>query len=278
MFLKKKNLNSTYLDELGARYSLTRGINESLESFQERVYKATRNPVSSKREDIYESMGFVTPLREKVVAEISLKANTQSRIKISCSKIYVWKDKEEAPAIEMELKNYKFLEDLISDLSNHDDVFDVRLLDDYDAYLKCINLMPFDTDQNYKEFVTESNEVNTLPEQYIDEIIDFNGLFKRKESVFEQGNSISNTELYRYDDENQVLYKGSSQSESLTFNYRKFPIYLVWLPIKVSYLDDPDYDFLVLEKDNKNNPKFLSQEGAKVYNKLLKISNTYWGE
>ena len=85
MSLKKKNLNSTYLDELGARYSLTRGINEPLESFQERVYKATRNPLSSKREDIYESMGFVTPLREKALLEIGLVDDTQSRIKITSS-------------------------------------------------------------------------------------------------------------------------------------------------------------------------------------------------
>ena len=166
-------------------------LTEPLESFQERVVQSYKNPLSSKREDIYESMGFVTPLREKVLLEIGLVDDTQSRIKITSSKIYVWKNKEEDPIIEKELKEYKFVVDLIEDLSIHSDVFTFRTLDDYEPYLKCINLMPFDTDQNYREFSSNNSEINLLPEKYVDELIDFNNVLTNEVPVQEESNSFT---------------------------------------------------------------------------------------
>ena len=277
MAIKKKYLNSTYLDEIASRYSLRRGQDESIESFLQRVYKASKNPLSQKREDVYDSMGYVTPLREKHVVEIGLVEDTQSRIKITSSKIYVWTDKTEAPVINKELKEYKFLEDLYADLGNHIDTFTLKQLDSYSSYLKCINLMPFDTDQNYREYTARS-EISKLPEKFIDQVVDFNGLLEEKLEPSDQSNRLNLSKQYILDNENQLLYKKDLNPETITFNYRKFPVNLVWLPIKVSFLDDEDFDYLVLDKDNNGEPRFLSQEGAKIYNKLLKISNTYWGK
>lgn len=273
---KKKYLNSTYLDEAGSKCGLTRGKDESVESFLQRVYKKTNNLLSTKREDIYESMGYITPLREKLLLEIGLVSNTQSRIKVSCSKIYVWTDKANDPVIEKELKEYKFIKDLKEDLEQYDDVFSFRQLEGYDPDLKAINLMPFDTDQNYRT-LNLTGEINTLPEKYVDEIVDENGFFETKIPKSDFVNSLNGREQYIYDDENQTLYKASREAERFTFNYRMFPVNLVWLPIKITYLDDSDSDYLLLDKDNKDKPRFLSQEGAKIYNKLLQISNTYWG-
>lgn len=277
MAIKKKYLNSTYLDEIAARYSLRRGKDESIESFLQRVYKASKNPLSQKREDIYDSMGYVTPLREKHVVEIGLVEDTQSRIKITSSKIYVWTDKTQAPVIDKELKEYKFLEDLYADLGNYIDTFTLRQLDSYSPYLKSINLMPFDTDQNYREYIARS-EISKLPEKFVDQVVDFNGFLEEKLEPSLQSNRLNNSNQYILDRENQLFYKKDLNPETITFNYRKFPVNLVWLPIKVSFLDDEDFDYFVLDKDNNGQPRFLSQEGAKIYNKLLKISNTYWGK
>ena len=92
-------------------------------------------------------------LREKALLEIGLVSDdTQSRIKDNFFQNICLEKQRKDPVIEKELKEYKFIKDLIQDLSIHSGVFTFRTLDDYEPYLKCINLMPFDTDQNYRTF------------------------------------------------------------------------------------------------------------------------------
>ena len=58
----KKRRNSTSLDEIGLKLSLTRGVNESLEDFNRRVFKASNIKVD--KESFYKSLGFVTPKQD----------------------------------------------------------------------------------------------------------------------------------------------------------------------------------------------------------------------
>ena len=268
----KEEKNSTYLDELGAKYSIYREDGESLEDYYLRIVKASRKPFDTDIRTFYESLGYITKHQDKNIIRIEIDDAVNARVLVSSAKIYIWSDKDADPIYEKELKDIKFAKTLFTEISALDG-FNVSKLDLFEDYLKVENLMICDTDQNYMYFEGEGNAIE-LPENHIEEIQDFNNVFEEKVLLQED---IIYFDKFILNEETNTLHKYTANREAFTFNYKAFPLDLKWLPIKAAFFDDADFDFLTLKKNNQNTPYNLSQKGAKIYNQLLKINNTYWG-
>ena len=268
----REEKNSTYLDELGAKYSIYREDGESLEDYYLRIVKASRKPFDTDIKSFYESLGYITKYQDKNVIRISINEAVNPRVKITSAKIYIWSDKTQDPIYEKELKEIKFIKTLFEEISALDG-FNIVKLDLYEDYLKAENLMICDTDENYMYFEGIGNTVK-FPKENVEEVQDYNNLLGEEVALQED---IIYFDKFRLDTEESQLHKYTSNREAFTFNYKDFPLDLKWLPIKGAFMDDPDFDLITLKKNSEDAPYNLSQKGAKIYNQLLKKNNTYWG-
>ena len=97
-------------------------------------------------------------------------------------------------------------------------------------------------------------------------------------------NSNTKEEWYVKDKEDGYILKESQNEDYISYQYSDFPIVIEWNQFRYYSPSDSTFDYRikdnvkVLEEDDKETPYILTQEGAKLLNKLYKISNTYWGK
>lgn len=277
----KKILNRTPLDEVGSKFTLERGKNESLNDYRDRIYVAMQNIYREDRYFYENSFDYITEYRGKNIFKIEpLPDLNFPRIKISCAKIYV-SDQFNSDTYDhqVEIKDIKFLIDLKEWLESLN-LFNVQVLQDNDEwkYLYTKNLMQIDSLRSKYKFEL-TNAATKLPEELTLDILSADGILKDFVGADDIGiNSISEYVIT----EDNVLIKYNEANTLINYEYMNYPLILKWLPFSYTYINDPDLDYLVLDKckyDNQNEKnKILNQYGAKLYNKILQKHNTYWGE
>ena len=142
-----------------------------------------------------------------------------------------------------------------------------------------------------KESINQKSQ--PLAETQVTDVQDFTGFFNI--NTFDEEIVFGRNE-YSIEDEN-FLHRSTEGIMNLMVYYENYPLILKWLPIKCWDLSKETSEFLLKDKkkstdltllpgekeleavlDNAEDFDILSQQGAKIANKLLAKQNTYWGK
>lgn len=266
--IKMQNFrNSTSLDELGTKYKLLRGRYEGLDDYYKRIYKAIREDYKYNQRSFYNSLGYVTELQEKILFRITPKEENLFLfpvIEITDTNLYILEG--ENISLDLNLKEYKFLEDVYNKI-NELDLFNIEILEEEYKYLKSEYLIPCKSYRAINNFITD-DYITRLPKKYIAKVMDFNGNFIYNKSDAEL---IFNEKSYSLNE--NILTKYYRGSEKIHIEYYDYPFIVKWAPIKSYEIYKDDFKKITHDQDGN-----LNQEGAKIYNMILDKQNTYWGE
>jgi hypothetical protein len=263
--------NSTSIDEYGARFSLPRWKSESLEEYYDRVYKCVIETPLTHKESFYKSLEYSTPYKAKNIFKVTFNENLIPEfyplITISDRKIRIDSDESFEGVLERNFDEIKFLIDFVNFLeSNVPNIIIEPLIENWE-YLKTENVLPFTPIRTRLNFVAEGHKT-LIPESVFGRIVDHLGDFTYERS---EESSILDSRFYMYED--NVLTKFDTGGEFIHYEYYEYPLIIKWSPIKSYEVFKEDFDTLTHDADRK-----LTQEGAKIYNKILSKQNTYWGE
>ena len=283
-------LNFTSLDDAAYKFNMFREKVESLNDFHTRVYKASQFTQIKERDYFQKCLGFITSKQDKNLFEIKPKnENLYLRLKLSCAKLYIyksiWNNDVETQTIlfEKEISEIKFAKDFynyITSLQDEgEDLFDIQVLQDNNDwwYLKTRNFLQIDTQNTRNNFLL-TNAANYIPEKKVKRLMTKDGV------VYQENSNLSDIpdlqEQYLYED--NIVFKSSIAKQTCKYEYSMFPITIKWLPFRWAAFNDKDFDYLVKDKCYYENteelvPKILNQDGALLYNMVLKIHNHYWG-
>jgi hypothetical protein len=280
----KKVRNSTWIDEVGFNYGVSRELNESLNNYRHRLVNLVNGTLTKEKHSFYKSLGYITSLNDVDVFRVTKVDETDSvRIDITSNRIYIYKDDELQYMNRFE--NIKFLKDFYEVLLGID-FLQVEVLEPDDSwwYKKTENLMPCSSDRQTLSLSINSQS-KKISNKYIKSIKDLSGDFI---------NNVPEEQIvnpYNFSLEDGVLHKYKLAEEKVTYNYEDFPFIIKWLPIKSCAIIDPDFEDLIKESfydnekygeitvaEEKPTEKLLSQKGSVIINKILDKQNTYWGE
>ena len=280
----KKIRNSTWIDEVGFTYGVSRELDESLNSYRHRLVNLVNGTLTKEKHSFYKSLGYITSLADVDVFRITKTDEADSvKIDITSNRVYIYKDDELQYMNRFE--NIKFLKDFYEVLLGFD-FLQVEILEADDSwfYKKTENLMPCSSDRQ-KLNVSVNSQSKKLSNKYIKSIKDLSGDFL---------NNVPEEQIvnpYNFSLEDGVLHKYKLAEETVTYNYEDFPFIVKWLPIKSCAVIDPDFEDLIKESfydnekygeitvgEEKPTEKLLSQKGSVIINKILDKQNTYWGE
>ena len=282
-----KRKNSTSLDEKGLKYSLVRGIDESLKDFHTRILKANSNAEHSKYKT-ERSFEYATPLAGFDIFKLTKNTETEV-VDISISDTRVTIFVEGQLVYKKKLEDIKFLKHFKADLDALN-VFNIEIITTKEwEYLSAKNLIQNSSLRTRMKFTTPGGYNNVLPEKQIESVQDHLGYFS-EDSFYDY--AVVNDSQYALSD--NVLFKNNPNSEDIFFEYVDFPLYIGWAPIRSYSVNGNRFnDVLNLriknseafgiiaenqEVDNNETVEVLSQKGAKIINKILAKHNTYWGE
>ena len=286
----QKTLNFTSLDEAAYKFNIFREKSERLNDFHTRVYKASQFTQAKERDYFQKCLGFITSKQDKNLFEINPKnENDFLRLKFSCAKLYVyksiWENETETETLlfKKEINEIKFAIDFYNYILtleyNNELLFDIKVLQSDNSwwYLKTRNFLQIDTQNTRNNFLL-TNAVNYIPEKKIKRLMTRDGVVYRENS-----NLLDNPELeeeYLY--ENDIVFKSNIAKQTCKYEYSMFPVTIKWLPFRWAAFNDADFDYLVKDKCYYENteelvPKILNQDGALLYNMVLKKHNHYWG-
>jgi hypothetical protein len=280
----KKIRNSTWIDEVGFTYGVSREINESLNDYRHRLVNVVNGTLKKEKYSFYKSLGYITSFSDIDVFRVT-KSNKEDSVKIdiTSNRIYIYKN--DALHYMDRFENIKFLKDLY-EVFKSIDFLEIEILETDESwwYKKTENLMP-STSSRQKLNLNVNSQSKKISEKYINSIKDFSGDFV---------NNVPESQIvnpYNFSLSNGVLHKYKLAEETVTYSYEDFPFIIKWLPIKSCEVVDSDFEDLIKSSfyDNeeygeptvgveKLTEKLLSQEGSVIINKILKKQNTYWGE
>lgn len=287
-----KMLNFTSIDEVGYSFNLFRDKEETLNDYYYRVYKATQFVLPKERDYFQKCLGFISSIQDKNVFQLKLiDPERYIRLRMSCSKIYVseiiWNGNVDTEEIidSIEINEVKFLIDFklylmsLTD-ANGDLLFEVIDLQDNEDwfYLKTRNLLQIDT-RNVRLNFTLNNAPSYIPENNIKRLISKDGTIYQENTNLDDKPENDSEYLF----ENRIVFKSTSTRQNCRYEYSMFPVTFKWLPFRWAAFNDDDFDLLVKDKcyyDNTEElkPKILNQNGALLYNMVLKKHNIYWGD
>jgi hypothetical protein len=280
----KKIRNSTWIDEVGFIYGVSRELNERLNHYRHRLVNVVNGTLRKEKESFYKSLGYITSLRDLDIFKIT-KVNKEDsvRIDITSNRLRVYKGEELFYTNRFE--NLKFLKDLYEILVSFD-FLNVEILEEGESwwYKKTENVMPCSSNRQ-KLRLNVNSQSKKISDKYVKSIMDYNGEFT---------NNVPEEQIvnpYNYSLNDGVLHKYKLGEESVTYNYENFPFIIKWLPIKSCPVIDLDFEDLIKDSlyDNeiygeitegieKPTEKLLSQEGSVIINQILSKQNTYWGK
>lgn len=280
----KKIRNSTWIDEVGFNYGVSREINESLNDYRHRIVNVLKGTLNIEKESFYKSLGYITAMEDVDIFRVTKTNESESvKIDITSNRIYIYH--EDSLIYMNRFENLKFLKDLYDVLITFN-FLNIEILEEDNAwwYKKTENLMPCSSERQ-KLKVKVNTQAKKISNKLIKSIKDLSGDFL---------NQVDEDEIvspYNYSLENGVLHKYKLADENVTYTYENFPFIIKWLPIKSCAVTDLDFDDIIKESlyDNetygnavndieKSTEKLLSQNGSVIINKILHKQNTYWGE
>ena len=268
--------NRTPIDNLGEKLNLYRESNESIEDFQDRVYIA----LSSLKKHKYcfrDSLDYITSSRSKKMFLIN-KPTTNTYPHLSFDGVFLNVDGEST-----HIDEFKFVRDFIDKLISKGLTVKYIMEEDDIKFLKSSNILPFDTERMRINKVKLNTNLVSLNENNIRNIHDTRGDY----SPSDNGTSafVMNDPLEGWHLEGSNLTTENNTEDDISYNYSDYPLLISWSEFRYYTLNNDSFDYRIKNLDyvHKSNeqteePYLLKQEGAKLLNKIYKLSNTYWGK
>ena len=259
--INSRNINlTTPLDEYAAEIFINRKEGESLENFEERVRLGYENLYRSGYEAFEASLDYITTERTREIFEIEILENEEYDI-ADCeieSNEYGLFMVLGNQNFEYLYNEYKFIYSLDLALKDNN-LISVNYGKDFEKskYEKCSHIMPSSTSKKYLNFIS-SERIIVLPVKNAIRILD----------MLDMSSLIS-----FYGEGNEKAYNPEEERLKMLIEYVEPKIKLKWNQFKV--LECKSEKFKEMIKDENG---FLTGEGAKLINEILKKQNTYWGK
>jgi hypothetical protein len=271
--MSNKIINRTTVDNAGERLGLYRESNESLENFQSRITRA-RKEVSRHKYSFRESLDYIT--KERNVYLFEVQRINGSPLQINFDGVFLYIDNE-----RININTVKFIKDLKSHLEQKGFLTSGYLTEDTE-YLQTKNVLPFSSKRLRVNRGLEKSRLTSLNEVAPSKILDSLGVYKSED---QQNISWDRRDVLEgWHVSGKDLYKENSADDTVSYEYEDFPLIIKWSKFKYYFLNEDSFDYRikklakVKKSDSEETPYILTQEGAKLLNKLYKISNTYWGK
>ena len=289
--INKRN-NSTTVDELGLKYSLVRGRNESLKDFRTRIDKCISNTKNNYKQ-FERSLGYVTPEQDFDVFLIRKVGEVSVQINVLDTRLEIYLD--EKLHFLQKLETLKFLKDFKAAIEQFDFLSIEVITDQSWEYLRTSNLIQCSTKRTRLDYLAESY-TSVLPDKEVLKVQDNLGIFEYDAG---DGDIVATNNAYAL--EGNTVTKNTTREEELTYVYSDFPLVVRWCPIR-SFALNSAFISDVLKETIETETVFgiqteeefesgeleglellkdfnlVSQRGAKIINKILEKQNTYWGE
>lgn len=268
--------NRTPIDNLGEKLNLYRETTESIEDFQNRVYVA----LSSLKKNKYsfrDSLDYITSSRSKKMFVINKPAgNTYPHL--SFDGVFLKINDE-----SIHIDEFKFVRDFIDKLVGKGLIIEYVMEESDIKFLKSSNILPFDTERMRINKVKLNTNLVSLNENNIRNIHDNRGDYKLSDqgsSPFDLGDSLEGWDL-----DGAHLRTENKTEDDISYNYSDYPLLISWSEFRYYTLNNDSFDYRIKNLDyvyksdeQTEQPYLLKQEGAKLLNKIYKLSNTYWGK
>lgn len=266
--------NRTPVDNLGEKLNLYRESNESIEDFQDRVYIA----LSSLKKHKYcfrDSLDYITSSRSKKMFLVN-KPEGNNYPHLNFDGVFLTIDNE-----RIHISEFKFVRDFIDKLKSKRFTIDF-LMDENDIkFLKSSNILPFDTERMRINKVKLNTNSVSLNENNIRNIHDNRGDYTQDSgAAFVLTDPLEGWYL-----EGSELKTENKTEDNISYNYSDYPLLISWSEFRYYTLNNDSFDYRIKNLDyvyksdeQTEEPYLLKQEGAKLLNKIYKLSNTYWGK
>ena len=270
--------NRTTIDASGSRLGLYREPEEDIESFRSRVLKALEKEFEYNKYSFRDSLDYITSNRSKALFTLNVVDGNYIDVSFDGIELLVGEN-------SFLIKEFKFVKDFVVKLRENGLSVDYLGDSNEKLYLKSSNILPFSTKRQRLNFKTEKSEQVFVNDSNVSEVYDDLGRYSSSDNeseVFNNGNT--KEEWYVKDKEDGYILKESQNEDYISYQYSDFPIVIEWNQFRYYSPSDSTFDYRikdnvkVLKEDAKETPYILTQEGAKLLNKLYKISNTYWGK
>lgn len=274
---------STQVDAAGARLGLYREPDESLYDYQLRIKTATQRTFSRSKESFEDSLDYITANRTKNIFLIN-KPDNLADAHLSFDGIFLKINNE-----YFNIKKHKFLIDIKGLLETKGYI--VESLNGYEDFLKSKNILQFDSNRHEINYLTPRTNLFELDSVGVSNLVDSGGNYASvQEGEFDinyaNWNRTNNQEEIYLKEENDksLILRENYTEDTISFNYKKFPLILKWSVFNYYCLNDNNFDYRIKTErrvnalDTEDTPYLLTQEGAKLIDKCNKLSNTYWGK
>ena len=267
--------NRTPIDNLGEKLNLYRESYESIEDFQDRVYTAL-SFLNKNKYSFRDSLDYITSSRSKKMFLISPSNGTYPHVIFDG--VFLTIDNE-----KIHINEFKFVRDFIDKLQSYGLSIEYLMDPSNINFLKSSNILPFDTERMRINKVKLNTNVVTLNESNVRSIHDINGDYESSDSGSTAYDLQDNLEGWHL--EGSHLYTENNTEDSISYEYSDYPLLISWSEFRYYTLNNDSFDYRIKDLDyvhksdtQTEEPYLLKQEGAKLLNKIYKISNTYWGK
>jgi hypothetical protein len=270
--------NKTSIDAAGSRLGLYREPSEDIEDYRNRVLKALEKEFEYNKYSFRDSLDYITSQRSKSLFVIRRGANSDYvNISFDGVELVVGENK-------YFLEEFKFVKDFVNKLRINSNL-EITYIDDSEEclYLKSSNILPFKTKREKLNFRTDRTEQVFVNEKDLKNVYDDLGKYSANDAGSEQFSSSNVREEWYVKEDGYILKEGQNE-DTISYSYSDYPLVVQWNQFRYYCPNDSTFDYRikkrvkVLAEDSEETPYILTQEGAKLVNKLYKISNTYWGK
>lgn len=260
MTIRSEEINlNTFLDEYAAELFISRKVSEDISSFNERLLVGYENLYQSGPEAFIRSLDYITTERTKEICNITFNEEVDLRnvsIDVNEERIYFDVDGEE---YIFNFKEYKFVSTLIKSIKETVSNVVVEELPELEkvSLEKSSNILKTKSNKQFLGFES-SERIIKLPVENVISVIS-----QRDMETLLPFNDIEATEILNENEDNLKMI----------IEYKGFPVKLKWSIFNITACNS-DYFRSLLKNENG----FLTSEGAKLINEILKKQNTYWGK
>lgn len=283
------------IDNLIAEKGYTLGIKKEIAETNENFFRRIQLAMNfiNKKRDTVSALGFCTKNIEQNLCEITqfVERYDPPRIRFNLLNVQVWRKSslslDSNPDYSIEYKNVKFLIDFIEWLESleTDDgfpLFNIKMMqfDDSWKFLHTSKIIKIDTLIFKEAYPLMNYHSQQLPHDYIFDLF-FNN--SSKEYINVPVASLNNDSKYYFDNITSTLVRYYNDPiEDVNYFYCDYPVILKLNAFEIINYENKQFDEIVLDKVKYDSStlehKRLNQTGAKYYNELLKLSNSYWGK
>jgi hypothetical protein len=244
-----------HIDRIGSKSSILRKTNESEEAYNDRIVTAYKNMFEHDQQAFWRSLEYITSYGCKRICEVTFQGSELENysMEIDQEKIRIY-DGQNTHIFEY--KEYKFLIDIYDAIK---EIEGIQVTDLFDS-----------NDSSWHFLLSESVVPQTTDKIYFDFRIDKSSKPFPRKNVFDAYSTEIAQDLVV--EEDAVEIENDLVGVNSYFNYRDFPVPIIWTPFKVLECNHELFKKITHDEDGS-----LTQDGAKVINMILAKQNTYWG-